>query len=330
MSKVKELDYLGNLDIGDKFSGVYYVEDSFIRKTVQGKDFMDITLRDKTGSRKAKFWGVVPGIKKGDFALASGAVEDYRGNPSFVLANLESVDEPSDLSDYLPVYADADNLVDRMDVLRESLNKAAEKADLQIVGEIVDAVYGNGAFFNKLVTVPGSLAPHYGCQSGLLANVVRVGETAIQMASNYGLKPDEEVLVYAGAMLCMIGGVDAYGFENCMPVLTTNGQLLGVTNLTMIRVSTAAKRASAERSKAKTLKDTDGGIIGRLLHVIAASLNYGDEPVRPMTKEAIVVANAVRSDMEIVASLNFIENDQNGDSEFTAYDPVLRRRYFKG
>jgi len=320
---------LGSLKVGDNFSGVYYLETSHVRKTVNGKDFTDLALRDKSGKRMAKFWGVVPGLKNGGYVFVAGKVDEYMGAPSFVLANAENADEPADKADYQPVYADIDSLADRLDVLRVNLKDACKVAKMEIVGEVVESVYANGAFFNKLMSVPGSIAPHYGCAGGLLANIVRSCEVSIKLAETYKLDPTEAVLVQGGAMLAIIGGVDAYGFQDCIPVVTTNGTLLGVSGLTMIRVATAAKRVAAER--AKTVKDTaDGPAIARLLHIVSSALATETERVQPMTKEAMVVFNALRMDRELVSAIDVIANDQNPEQEFTAYDPTTQRRYFRG
>ena len=49
-----------------------------------------------------------------------------------------------------------------------------------------------------------------------------------------------------------------------------------------------------------------------------------------MTKEAIILASVYRTDREIVDAVEFIQNDVNATEEFTAYDPILKRRYYTG
>lgn len=329
---------IAGLDIGDSFSGVYYVNSAHIRKTVQNKDFTDLELRDKSGSRRAKFWGVVPEVQTGGFAFCAGAVEDYMGSPSIVLANLEGAEAPKDLSDYLPVYdEDVDDLTTRLDVLRENLTKMAQSEGVGVLSEVVEGVYGNGAFFNKVITVPGSTSPHYGCQGGLLANIVRVAElTEIFCQANKDIIPKENAIALSAALLLLSGGVDSYEFKDCLPVMTTNGELLGCTSLTSMRVATAWKRIHARLSKDKNLvsKEEADSVI-RMMHVIttaASAVNGGTEvPVlKPMTKEAVIVAAALRSDLEIVAAIDFVNNDSNVNEPFTAWDPVTRRKYYRG
>jgi hypothetical protein len=48
-----------------------------------------------------------------------------------------------------------------------------------------------------------------------------------------------------------------------------------------------------------------------------------------MTKEAMILRAIVELDNEVVDALDFISSDIN-DDEFTAFDPRLRRRYYRG
>ena len=49
-----------------------------------------------------------------------------------------------------------------------------------------------------------------------------------------------------------------------------------------------------------------------------------------MTKEAMALNSAYRLDSEMVHAMDFVENDMNDSEDFTAFDPVLRRRYYTG
>jgi 23S rRNA maturation-related 3'-5' exoribonuclease YhaM len=316
---------IAHVNVGDTFSGVYYVESVFVRKTKQNKDFQDYTLRDKSGSRFVKYWGVIDGITKGDFVFISANVEEYMGNPSIIAKNIAKEQTPQDLANYIPAFEDTDKYAEAFDRIIDTLKQIEAASGDDTAGRLVAEVYGNGAFFSKFTLAPGSARPHYGRQGGLLANTVRVAEQAIKTAESYGLTDQERAILVASAILCRIGAIDAYEFQDCLPVETKKGVLLGINNLTMTRVSSALKRVVSELAKAGQVPNQE--TVMRLLHAISS---YSGNCMRPMTKESLILASVFRMDAEMVDAIEFIQNDVNVVEEFTAYDPALGRRYYTG
>jgi len=316
---------IGHQGIGDTFEGTYYVESVYIKKTVQQKDYSDLTLRDKSGPRNVKFWGVAADVKKGDFVFISAGVDDYQGSPSIVAKNIEKTDSPSDLSDYIPVYDDTDKQAERFDEIRAELKEIEERTGNDLPGIIVDEVYGNSSFFQKFVKAPGSSRPHYGKQGGLLANTVRLASAAMSTSSHYALSDEEKAIMIASALLCRIGAIDAFGFQDCIPKEMKRGALLGMNNLTLGRVQSALKRALASFKKAGKTVNQD--TVLRVLHAVSS---YDDECVTPMTREALVLHSAWKTDSNMVEAIDFIESDMNDSEEFTAWDPAMNRRYYTG
>jgi len=318
-------ELIGQQKVGDSFSGTYYVESVFIKKTVQKKDYSDFVLKDKSGSRSVKFWGVVDEVTKGDFVFIAANVEEYHGNPSIVAKNVEKSDAPEELDDYMPVHANAEENAEKYDVLHDALKELSVKTEDETAIMIVDEVYGNNTFFGKFVHAPGSDKSHYGVVGGLLANTVRLAEKAFDDGTMYGLSSYELMVVLASALLSRIGGIDAYTFVDCSAQETKMGTLLGMNNLTMTRVSSALKRVVARMSKEKKKPSQD--TVMRMLHAISSCQENG---VLSMTKEAMALSSAYRLDKEMVHAMDFVEDDMNDSEDFTAYDPTLRRRFYTG
>lgn len=314
-------------EIGTAFEGVYYVESAFVKQTSQKRDYTDFMLRDKSGSRNVKYWGTVDGVTKGTFVFIAANVEQYMGNPSVVAKNVEKTDEPTDLSDFIPVYDDSgtSNNASRFDQIRTILADLEKKTGNTTAGQIVDEVYKNSTFFSKFVVAPGSGRPHYGRQGGLLANIVRVAESSIRLAESYGLTDQEQAVLIASALLARIGAIEAFEFQDCMPAVTKKGILLGINNLTMSRISSALKRVVTVLSKEG--KTVDQETVVRILHAVTS---HDGACVQPMTKEAMVLNTAFQTDAQIVDSLDFIEADVNKTEEFTAWDPATGRKYYTG
>jgi 3'-5' exoribonuclease len=321
-----EHELIAHKGVGEKFEGTYYVEQAYVKKTVQNKDYTDMILRDRSGGRSVKFWGKIPGLAKGTWAFAACNVEDYQGNPSIIARNVEMVDEPQDLSNYIPIYEGAAELADEFDKLRAELGELEAVTKDTTCGKMVDEVYRSGKFFDRFVRCPGNDGPSYGKQGGLLACVVRVARHALDAAKFYSATDKEKSVILTAALLCRVGAADAFDFENCMPKQTRRGILLGLPNLTFTRVSSALRRVASAAKAAS--EEVDEDVVLRILHaVVAANETCG---VLPMTKEALVLSGVVKMDGEVVDAIDFAENDVNHNEEFTAFDPRLKRRYYRG
>jgi 3'-5' exoribonuclease len=316
---------LHHQNIGDSFDGIYYVEQSFVKQTVQKKDYSDITLRDRSGPLSVKFWGTIDGLAKGSWVYVAASVEDYMGAPSTIAKNIEIVEEPDDLSDYLPVYDDADQQAERFDEIREEIKKLEVKTGDNTAGLLVDEVYGNSSFFDRFIMAPGGVGAHYGRQGGLLANTVRVADACLKTVDCYTLSDEDKVILLTSALLFRIGAIDSYEFQDCIPVETKNGLLLGLNNLTMTRVSSALKRVVAGLKKQGLGPNRE--VVVRVLHAVTS---FDGVCVIPATREALLLNSVYKTDREMVDAIEFIEQDLNEDSEFTSYDTSLGRRYYTG
>lgn len=316
---------LHHQNIGDNFNGVYYVEQAFVKQTQHGKDYLDLTLRDRSGSRFVKHWGTIDGLEKGSWVFVAARVEEYMGNPSIIAKNVEIVEEPDDLSEYIPVYDDTDQQAERFDEIREELKALEAKTGDNTAGVLVDEVYGNSKFFERFIEAPGSTGSHYGRRGGLLASTVRVADACLKTVDCYRMNDGDKVVLLAAALLFRIGAIDAYEFQDCVPVETKRGLLLGLNNLTMTRVSSALKRVVAALKKQGTGPSQD--VVMRVLHAITSCDGVC---VTPATKEALLLSSVYKTDCEMVDAIEFIEQDTNEADEFTSYDPTMGRRYYTG
>jgi len=312
--------------VGDQFGDVYYVESVFVKLTAQQKKYTDMMLRDRSGSRNVKFWGTIEDLDAGDFVAIVARVEDYQGSPSVIATDMELAKEPEDLADFIPTFDDLKEREAKLASLISSVVKleAAEKQETctLLLGEVFNA---GGVLYPKFIESPSSSMPHYGRIGGLLVNTVSVAQNALALADQYGFSPMEKVLTVTAALLYRVGAVDAYAFEHCMPKMTKKGMLLGVSNLTFNRLSMAVRKVSQD-AKANN-KIVSQETILRVLHAVIAS---DEKAMKPATKEAMVLSVAVRSDVEMVESFDFLANDLNTSEEFTAFDPRRGVRYYRG
>ena len=210
MKENMEHSLLTHQNIGDSFAGIYYVESVFVKKAKNQKEYSELKLRDKSGSREAKYWGVDKDVAKGSYVLIEANVQDYMGNPSIIAVSMERVDAPTDLSAYVPEYEGTELHAGMFDSMRAELSRLEGKIGDGTAGRIVDEVYGNDIFFQKFVLAPASMTSHYGRRGGLLANTVRVAELCQKTADSYNLDERQRLILIASSLLFRIGAIDAF------------------------------------------------------------------------------------------------------------------------
>jgi 23S rRNA maturation-related 3'-5' exoribonuclease YhaM len=326
VNQAEEHALLMSQGIGSSFAGIYYVESAYVKLTAQNKKYTDLILRDKSGGRNVKYWGTVQDVNAGTFVLVSAMVEDYQGSPSIIAKNLEKVDDPDDLSDFIAVFENIKEVEDRFVQLVDQVVKMESQEGQEtctlLLGEVFDA---NEALYQKFVESPGSENPYYGRMGGLLVSTVNVAENVMALAGRYEMSNMEKAIALTSALLHKIGAVDGFEFKNCLPKTTKKGLLLGLNNLTFNRMSIAIRKAVAE-AKAQG-KAVSQELILLILHAVSS---YDETSVKPMSKEALLLSAAVKCDKEMVESFDFISNDLNTSEEFTAYDVRKGRKYLRG
>jgi len=321
-NKKEEHQFIKRVNVGDSFSGVYYLERVDVKEAKNGNRYSDFLLRDKSGSVSARFWGVEKDVKKKTFVDISANTDEYLGKPQIVIQRIDPEEEPSNLEDYIPKSETSDKDAGTFDDMMERVEELCEESGNNTPILIIQEIFNKSNFFNKFTTAPSSGRPHYGREAGLLKQTANVAKMAEVIGSNYNLDSNERAILLASAMMHKIGSVDAYGFENLIPVETVKGALQGLKTLTTNRVFTAWKMLTRKN------KDVDDETFDRIMHALSTcSDSYSN---KPMTKEAIVLSEAYRADSTIVESFDFIEGDESTDEDFTAYDSLRRRRYFKG
>ena len=296
------------IKIGDKIAGVYYLEQVFEKISKNGNKYTEVSLRDSSGSRFAKYWGVFEKTKKGDYVGVNLSGDEYIGNLSLIINAVKTVDPPSDLSDYISISSTIDS--DRL-----KLNEIICKIGISVCQTVINSIFEK--YMDEFINAPCSILPHYGIQGGLLKHTIAIVEIVKELSERYGFSEDENDIVITSALLHRVGAIKGYEIKDCSPVKTRLGILYGIENLSAILI---------DGEMDDDIRETE--IYQRVIHSIISQ--HPDSYVKPQTKEAIVLAKSVVTDMEIVQSMDFVSNDVNENEEFTAYDPILKRHYYKG
>jgi len=318
--------FLRNVAVGESFSGVYFLEKVFSKVARNGNKYSDLTLRDKSGSIFARYWGEVTSSSGGDWVNISATVEEYQGNKQIVVQNIAECEAPADLSNHAPT---SDTIVTDGESFRglmELVKSYDEEAKCDTCSAILEDLF-KGVFLSKFEQAPASAFPCYGRVGGLLAYTVRVAEMVNDTSNRFQLSAQEKSIALAAAILHRIGAAYAFEISGCVPQETKKGALVGAMHIGFSKVVNAVNRLTHSRKEAEGDKVVDDDVVSRLMHAIVASENEG---IMPMTREAIVLHGVVGTIRELSDASDFISNDVNSHEMFTSYDPITKRRFFKG
>tara|TARA_R110000824_G_scaffold113765_1_gene263770 strand:+ start:100 stop:1071 length:972 start_codon:yes stop_codon:yes gene_type:complete len=322
-----EHQMIKGLEIGAAFSGVYHVDSIFVKKTTVGDDYTDMMIRDRSGVRNAKYWGVLPDVEMG-FAFVAGQVMEYpQGSkkPSIVLSNVEPEEEPEDVSAYVDVVAGYDEIQARFDKASDEISSLCKSLDDDGCRLLLDEVFSDKSFSNQFHEVPIIGLPAYEKRGGLAYRTIQNYAQFMELSSLFDFSYPEKVIGGVAALVANIGLADCAEFSGCIPVETTKGSLVGNAYLSGFRLASGMQRV-AKRAKEDN-KNLDMMIMQRVFHAI--SCMSGGCDIIPKTVEAILLRKVADMDIAVSSAMEFIQCDEN-DDEFTSYDPTNAVKYFVG
>jgi 3'-5' exoribonuclease len=316
--------FISEFKAGDKVNQFFLIRKKERRRTRTGKDYLDVSIADRTGTINAKLWS--EGLSRfdslfseGDFAAVSGRVELFqddlqltieqiKGNQHWPPEQLESAGFNLDL--LIPCSSwDSESL------WGELLHWVEEEIGHPQLKALTLALLQDNEVSWK--TWPASKLYHHAYKGGLLEHTCRVVQMARSMLPHFPEVNGD--LVLAGAILHDVGKLkELKGFLSAQS--TPEGELCGHLALGWAMI----------REKARDLAWEDLGVISQLGHIILShhgQLEFGS-PVLPQTREALMVHMLDDLEGKIKMMNDHLEADRS-DKEFTDWHKVLRRKLFK-
>jgi len=312
-----------DLTDGENLDEVYLVGEKQLRANRQGNLYIQLQLRDRTGSIDARLWNageaLFRSLHEGDFVQVRGKVQLFQGSLQIVLNNLECIGpERIDLADFLP-HTDKD-----VGQLQQTLRSTLMKVGNPHLRALVECFLMDEAFLRNFCRAPAGIRIHHAYIGGLLEHVVNMLEVAERLLPLYP-KVDRDLLLL-GVFLHDIGKVREMSYERVFGY-TDEGQLVGhlVIGVQMLN------------DKAQQVSDLTGeafprDLLLRLQHMIVShhgSYEFGS-PKLPMTPEAIALHHLDNLDAKVHTFVRDIEEDKNNATSWTPFSQSLQRRLFKG
>jgi 3'-5' exoribonuclease len=315
--------YVNQLSHGDSVDESYLVADKQLRANRQGNLYLQLELRDKTGSVGARLWNATEELARsfepGDFLQVRGKTQVFQGSLQIILTHVDVLDpDRVEAEDFLP--QSSQNVAKLMSRLREVL-LAMSNPHLRA---LIECFLIDDDFVRKFTSAPAGIKNHHAYQGGLLEHVVALLNVADRILDLYP-EIDRDLLL-SGIFLHDIGKVDELSYERAF-AYTDEGQLVGhlVMGVEMLR-------DRVERTRALTGESFPPELLLRLKHMIVShhgSYEFGS-PKLPMSLEAVALHYLDNLDAKIHAFSREIRDDPSRDSNWTPYHPSLGRRLYKG
>ncbi|HEX3315800.1 MAG TPA: HD domain-containing protein [Gemmataceae bacterium] len=310
------------LQDGDTLDDVFLVADKQLRANRQGNFYLQLELRDRTGSISARMWNATEfhfkSFEAGEFLRIKGKVQLYQGSLQILFTGFDRVSRDQvELGEFLPQSEkDPGRLFERLRTLLKMENPHLRA--------LVECFFLDEPLMAALCQAPAGVRNHHAYLGGLLEHVVSMMEVADRILPLY---PDlDRDLLLLGVFLHDIGKVRELSYQNVFGY-TDEGQLLGHLNIG-VEILDEKIRQVPELTGEPFPRE----LTLRLKHLILShhGTHEHGSPRLPMTPEAVALHLIDNLDAKVHSVVREIREDRQGTGSWTPYNPSTQRRLFKG
>jgi 3'-5' exoribonuclease len=305
--------YVSDLQDGQAVTSLFMVGAKEIRTSQRsGKSWLELALRDRTGSIPAKMWDNFEALAKtfeaDDVVQIRGRVKLYNGQKEMTLEQIvPAAMRDYDLSDFL-AHTKCD-----VEKLYADLGAAVAGVKNPWIKKLLESVVNDPAIVPKLKRAPAAMGMHHAFVGGLLEHTVSLIGLGRSVAAHYP-ELDADVLL-AGIVLHDVGKIDELSYERATNY-TTAGRLLGHITIGTLLV----------REKIKAIPGFPEPLAILIEHLILShhgTYEFGS-PSLPQTREAIALHFLDDMDSKMAAMRTTLEGS-SGNEVWTERNPALHR-----
>lgn len=241
--------YLSDIKRDDRFEGYLIVRSAEQRASANGKNYLDMTLADKSGSINAKMWdGTVQPPLAGSIVKVRATGNEFNGRMQLRVEKIRAAEsrDQVDMSALIPCAPRGPN-----EMLGEVVRAADHIADpdlRRITCELLDRAG------DKLLTFPAAKQMHHAERSGLLHHTTTMLRAANAIMSVY---PQLNAsLLIAGVIVHDLAKIDEMDADTLGLVsdYSVDGKLIGHIVRGVVNIQLAAEKTKANPGKALLLQ----------------------------------------------------------------------------
>ena len=233
----------------DKFEGFLIVRSAEQRAAASGKNYLDMTLADRSGSINAKMWdGTVQPPVAGSIVKVRATGNEFNGRMQLRVEKIRAAENRDgvDMSTLIPCAPE-----DPKAMLEEIVRAADHIADSdlrRITCELLDRAG------SKLLTFPAAKQMHHAERSGLLHHMTTMLKAARAIMTVY---PQLNAsLLTAGVIVHDLAKIDEMDADalGLVSDYSVDGKLLGHIVRGVVNIELAAQKTGASKGKALLLQ----------------------------------------------------------------------------
>ena len=241
--------YLADIKRDDRFEGYLIVRSAEQRASANGKNYLDMTLADKSGSINAKMWdGTVQPPLAGSIVKVRATGNEFNGRMQLRVEKIRAAEsrDPVDMSTLIPCAPR-----DPKEMLDEVVRAADHIADpdlRKITCELLDRAG------DKLLTFPAAKQMHHAERGGLLHHTTTMLRAANAIMTVY---PQLNAsLLTAGVIVHDLAKIDEMDADTLGLVsdYSVDGKLIGHIVRGVVNIQLAAEKTKASPGKALLLQ----------------------------------------------------------------------------
>ena len=316
--KIQLQQRIADIEPNQDVVGTFAVEEKQLRTAKNGKPFLTLKLRDKTGTITTRLWEnaeeTAQRLAGHRVVRIQGRSELFRNELQVHLHTVQPVRE-TDLnpSDFLPVCPkDIHTLWQELRALLQGLTKKPHQTLVQFFLDDEDLM-------KRFGTAPGAKSVHHAYLGGLLEHTLAVMRLTTLIADQYPAL-DREVLLL-GAFLHDMGKVQEYTYDLVIDHSDV-GRLVGHMVLGVEILN--AKLAVSKDFPAETAM-----VLKHLILSHHGEIEFGAVQ-KPMTREALALHLADDLDARMNSVNEILSKNDDPESAWTAYQQLYGRYFYKG
>ena len=312
--------FIEHLKEGDRLDDVFLVKSARISETKAGKNYLILTVIDRSGELSGPVWDNVDACQRvcipGEFIQLKGLVQSFRDKLQLKVETVQEVNRDSvDLADFIAAAAG------NPQEMAEEIQRLVHSVKDPFLRKLLNQFFKAGEVWERFQKAPAAKGIHHAYVGGLMEHCLSMARIAEMMAGHY--EGVNRSLLLAGALLHDIGKVEELVMEVGIVDYTDRGRLKGHLVIGSEMVGAAAARISGFPQD----------LLTQVQHLILS--HHGRQefgsPTVPMTVEALLLSfiDDLDAKMNILSQLRRKMND--GEMQWTDYQrPLERYLYLDG
>ncbi len=309
--------FIEHLKEGDRLDDLFLVKSVRISETKAGKNYLVLTVVDRSGELSGPIWDNVEALQKicvpGEFIQLTGMVQSFREKLQLKVEGIREVGRDQvDLADFVVASVrDLQQMAEEVQSLIRTIKNPFLKKLLQHFFKV-------GEIWEKFQVAPAAKGIHHAYSGGLIEHSLSMAGIAEAMAAHY--EGVDRSLLLAGVLLHDIGKVEELVMDLGVVDYTDRGRLKGHLVIGSEMVAAAAGR----------IHDFPPELLEQVQHLILS--HHGRQefgsPTVPMTVEALLLSfiDDLDAKMNVLSQLR--RKMSGRQMQWTEYQRALERFLF--